>query len=96
MTNNLVQFRVDEDIKLQATIICNKLGIDLSSYLRMCLNRLVSEKGIPFSMQIQEDEDSGLQALKRSQKLAEANGLSDMSLDEINQEIAEAREAENR
>jgi antitoxin component of RelBE/YafQ-DinJ toxin-antitoxin module len=29
MANNLVQFRVDEQTRLQATAICSQLGIDL-------------------------------------------------------------------
>lgn len=68
MANSLVQFRIDEETKIQATIVCQKLGIDLSTYLRMCTNRLVSENGIPFAMKV--DEDSGMKALRASQKMA--------------------------
>lgn len=91
MTNNLVQFRADEDLKLQATVICNKLGIDLQSYLRMCLSRLVSDNGVPFSMKIDGTDNKGILAIKRAQRIADQKGISDMSLDEINAEIAEAR-----
>ena len=91
MTNNLVQFRADEDLKLQATVICNKLGIDLQSYLRMCLSRLVSNNGVPFSMQVDEMENKGIKAMRKAQRIAEQKGISDMTLDEINAEIAETR-----
>lgn len=91
MANNMVQFRADEDLKLQATVICSKLGIDLQSYLRMCLARMVSENGIPFSVRIDDGENSGITAMRKAQRIAEQRGIADMSLDEINAEIAKAR-----
>lgn len=91
MANNMVQFRADEDLKLQATVICNKIGIDLQSYLRMCLARMVNENGIPFSVRVNEDENIGISAMRKAQRIAEKKGISDMSLEEINAEIAETR-----
>ncbi len=91
MANNMIQFRADEDLKLQAIVICNKIGIDLQSYLRMCLMRMVSENGVPFDMRISDAENAGIAAMRRAQKIAEKRGIADMTLDEINAEIAEAR-----
>ena len=92
MANNLVQFRTDEETRLQAMVICNKLGIDLQSYLRMCLNRLVSDNGIPFSMKVEDEKNKGILAMRKAQRIAEQNGINNMSLDEINEEITKARE----
>ena len=50
MASTFIRFRVDEDLKIEASLICKKLGIDLQTYMRMCLCRLVSNKGIPFDM----------------------------------------------
>ena len=92
MANTLVQFRTDETAKAQAVQICERLGIDLPTYLRMCIARLVKENGVPFSMKLEEtQENRGIQAMKRASRIAEAEGISDMSLAEINAEIAEAR-----
>lgn len=91
MANNMIQFRADEDLKLQATAICSKIGIDLQSYLRMCLVRMVNENGIPFSMRVDGSDNLGIVAMRKAQRIAEKRGLSDMPLDEINMEIAEAR-----
>ena len=74
MANGLIQFRADDDVKLQATVICNKLGMDLQSYLRMCLTRLVNENGIPFSMHLDGEENAGIKALRRAQSAAAAAG----------------------
>ena len=92
MVNTLVQFRVDESDRTEAMEICSKLGIDLQSYFRICLARLIREKGIPFSMKIEETkENKGISAMKRASKIAKEYGISDLSLDEINEEIREAR-----
>lgn len=92
MVNTLVQFRVDESDRTEAIEICSKLGIDLQSYFRICLARLIREKGIPFSMKIEEDkENKGISAMKRASKIAKEYEISDLSLDEINEVIREAR-----
>ena len=71
MVNTLVQFRVDESDRTEAIEICSKLGIDLQSYFRICLARLIREKGIPFSMKIEEvKENKGSSAMKRASKIA--------------------------
>ena len=57
----------------------------------MCVSRLNQENGISFSMKIETEENPGISALKRASRIAEENGIADMSLDEINAEIAEAR-----
>ena len=50
------------------------------------------EKGIPFSMKMDDQiENPGIRAMKRAGRIAEEYGVSDMSPDEINAEIAEAR-----
>ena len=93
MANTMVQFRTDDFSRLQAVRICERLGIDLPTYLRMCISRLVQENGVPFSMKLDPSmENSGIQAMKRASLIAEENGIADMTLEEINTEIAEARE----
>lgn len=92
MANTLVQFRADDTARVRAVQICERLGIDLPTYLRMCITRLVSENGIPFSMKLEErTENRGIQAMKRASRIAKEQGVADMTLDEINAEITEAR-----
>ena len=92
MANTLVQFSTDETERAEATQILDQLGLDMPSYLRMCVSRLVRDRGIPFSMKINEaSENKGVSAMKRASRIAEENDISDMTLDEINAEIAEAR-----
>ena len=91
MAITLVQFRTEDTEKIKAVQILDRLGLSLPSYLRMCVSRLNQENGIPFSMKIETEENPGISALKRASRIAEENGIADMSLDEINAEIAEAR-----
>lgn len=92
MANTLVQFRAEETARIKAINICEKLGIDLQTYLRMCMSRLIQENGIPFSMKLSEEpENRGLNAMKAASRIAAENGISEMSLDEINTEISAAR-----
>ncbi len=93
MANTLVQFRADETSRIKAVDICERLGIDLQTYLRMCVSRLIQENGIPFSMKLDaEQENRGINAMKAAAHIAAENGISDMTLDEINAEISAARE----
>ncbi len=91
MANNLVQFRIDETSKIQATIICDKLGIDLQTYIRICISRLIADNGIPFDMVVKDKTSKGWDALSKMQKISEENGNSEMTLDEINEEIRLSR-----
>lgn len=74
---------------IKAIDICEKLGIDLPTYLRMCMSRLIQENGIPFSMKLEEvPENRGLSAMKAASRIAAENGIAGMTLDEINAEIS--------
>lgn len=92
MANSLIQFRTEESSRIKASNICEKLGIDLPTYMRMCISRLIQENGIPFSMNLNDmSENKAIRAMKAASRIAEENGIANMTLDEINAEIADAR-----
>ena len=92
MASTLIQFRADDADKIAASQICDDLGINLQVYLKLCMTRLIKERGIPFSMKLDtSSDDVALKALKRASQIAEENGIADMTLDEINAEISEVR-----
>ncbi len=91
MASALVQFRTDEAEKIEAIQVCEKLGMNLPSYLRMCMSRLIKEQGVPFSMKLTPVDNPGIAAMKRASQIAAKRGISDMTLDEINAEIAATR-----
>ncbi len=87
----LLQIRVDEELKNQANAIYNELGIDLSTAVRMFLKKSVLEGGIPFDTKVDSLTLSTILSVDNMRTTSESNGNSEMSLDEINEEIKVAR-----
>ena len=56
MANGLLQLRVDDNLKREATEIYSQLGLDLPTAIRMFLTRSVQVRGIPFSMRSRSEE----------------------------------------
>lgn len=90
MATTLVQVRIDDELKNQATAIYDALGIDLSTAVRMFLKRSVMVNGVPFNMTLPKSNVKAERAAKAIQELSNAaskNGTSEMTLEEINAEI---------
>ena len=95
----IVQLRVDDDLKTKASSIYEKLGIDLSSAIKMFLKRSVTVNGIPFSMILDKEDynqDIAAISINNMNDTAEKNGISEMSIDDIDKEIAEYRKERKR
>ena len=91
MASTLVQIRVDEDLKNEATSIFEQLGLDLPTAFRIFLKKSVEERGIPFSMRVNSEKKALKQAnniLKMANKEAKKNKIQNLTLDEINAEIS--------
>jgi DNA-damage-inducible protein J len=56
MANNLLQLRVDAELKNKASDIYEQLGMNLPTAIRIFLTRSVQERGIPFSMTLPKTE----------------------------------------
>ena len=99
MPTSLVQVRIDDDLKNQATAIYDALGIDLSTAVRMFLKRSVMVNGIPFEMVIPKSEFKAVNAAEALSKLGESaveNGTSDISDEVITAEIETVRRKRSR
>ena len=94
MATSLLQVRVEDSLKDEATRIFENLGIDTSTAVRLFLKRTVMDNGIPFRMTLPREPyraDRGYRAMQENGEMSEKNGVSDMSLDEINAEIEASR-----
>lgn len=94
MASSLIQIRLDDELKSEATALYDALGLDLPTAVRMFIKRSVMVNGIPFSMTLPANEYKATRALRAMQEISEtadAAGVSDMTLDEINAEINAAR-----
>ena len=90
----IIKLKIDDDIKNQATDIFNKLGLDLSTAIRLFLIRSIYEKGIPFRVFIDKESYDASKAIAIMEKIQDSSmksGISSMTLDEINQEITQVR-----
>ncbi len=92
MASTVVQFRIDSELKTEAQNIFENLGLDLATAIRIFLKRSIKDKGIPFSMNEKTTEnyvslEEGRKAFYALRDEAAKNGLQDMTLEEINDEI---------
>lgn len=90
----VVQARVDKALKQEVTEIYEALGMDLPTAIRMFLVRSKMVRGIPFETTLPENVITRKEATDAMNDLFEqAKGVPEMSLDEINTEIADVRAA---
>ena len=88
MASTLVQIRVEEDLKNEATSIFEQIRLDLPTAFRIFLKKPVEERSILFSMRMERKVSlkEGKKAFMQLRKEAKKNGLQEMTLDEINEE----------
>ena len=93
METSLIQTRVETKLKNDAVKLFDGLGLDMSTAIKIFLKKCLSEGGIPFDVKISRlyKSPEGMRAFMALRQEAEKNGLSDMTLDEINAEIDAAR-----
>ena len=95
MANGVFQLQLDGNLVQNATGIFSRLGLDLQSAVQLFLNRSVEARGVPFSMRLPDNDNEtaaeAIAAMKNMSRMAEKAGIADMTLDEINAEIAAVR-----
>lgn len=57
MAGSVLQVRIDEELRKETSEIFHNLGLDMSSAVRLFLNRVVVEQGLPFSMVLKKPEE---------------------------------------
>lgn len=86
-----LQVRIDEELKNQAMMVYDQLGIDLSTAIRMFLKKSVAVNGIPFDTLNDTPRDRVIAAINSMRAQSELTGTSEMTLDDINDVIKKAR-----
>lgn len=93
----LNQFRSDKALREECVAIYETMGMDLNTAFRMFMERTRMVRGLPFPATLPETcmtREEARQAIDDMR--AEAAGLPEMTLDEINAEIAAARAERKR
>lgn len=57
MASTILQVRMDENLKKETSEIFRNLGLDMSSAVRLFLNRVVICQGLPFKMTLDQEEE---------------------------------------
>lgn len=104
MATKAITVRVDETIKTQAEEMLDDIGINMTTYIVSSLKALVREKKVPFNLvstqllsELQQEQAKKVtlarakKAMQSMQNQSEMNGVSEMTMDEINAEIAAYR-----
>ncbi len=89
-----ITIRVDEQLKKKFDSLCDEFGLSNSAALNMFMKTVVRERRIPFEIKANSESDmrkQGWEAFMRMRETALASDAADMSLEEINKEIAAAR-----
>ena len=89
--------RMDETLKRQLDEYCADFGMNTSTAINIFAKAVVREGKIPFEIYSEKAEvtrSGALKAVAILRKEALANGTSDMSLEEINEEINLSRKGE--
>ena len=91
--------RMDEGLKAQFDALCADFGMNATTAINVFARAVVRERKIPFEIAAAEPavtRGSALQAFYALRAQAKENGLQDMTLEEINEEIRKARYGEGR
>lgn len=86
--------RMDEVLKKQFDGLCQEFGMNASTAINVFARAVVRQRKIPFEISSPETDitrDGTMQAFMALRAQAKANGVTDMSLDDINEEIRLAR-----
>ena len=87
----LIQFEADKELKQEVTDIYERLGMDLPTAFHVFMKRSKQVGGFPFKVSfaesgVREDFKSAFYSLRE-----EAKNIPEMSIDEIDAEIAASR-----
>lgn len=91
--------RMDEGLKTQFDALCADFGMNATTAINVFARAVVRERKIPFEIAAAEPaitRDGAMRAFYALRAQAKENGLQDMSLEEINEEIRKARYGEGR
>lgn len=93
MPQSTFSIRMDENLKRQFDELCNEFGMTATTAFNVFARAVVREKKIPFEIKASDDslQEEAKNAFYALRETAKENGVQDLRLSEINEEIQEAR-----
>ncbi|MBO7112378.1 MAG: type II toxin-antitoxin system RelB/DinJ family antitoxin [Bacteroidaceae bacterium] len=84
--------RMDSQLKQAFDKLCSEFGMSANTAMNIFANAVVMTRSIPFEIKAHKEEPiDGLAAFYALRDEARKNGVQDMTLEEINEEIRKAR-----
>ena len=97
MSQSTFSVRMEENLKTQFEDLCDSFGMNMNTAFNVFARAVVRERRIPFEIYEGKKEvtrEGALAAFDVIRAKAIKDGIADMSLEEINTEIAKARHGE--
>ncbi len=96
MAQTLMSIRIDEDLKKDFEEVCTRMGLSMSSAINVFAKTVVREKRIPFEICLMDSSrEEAKAALSQIRDYAKKNGTSEMTMEEIDEEIKSYRKEKN-
>ena len=97
MRQTATTIRLDADLKAEFDKLCEEFGMSANTAFNIYVKTVVRQRRIPFQIEtdpIDEVTERGRRAFWALRAEAKKNGLTGMTLEEINEEIRAARRGE--
>ena len=96
MAQATISIRVDQALKQNFDSLCEDFGISTTAAFNIFMKTVVRERRIPFEIKTESEaqkRQKALDAFAAMRAAVAASGMKEMTLEEINAEIKEARNA---
>lgn len=94
MAQTNINIRMDEELKRDFERFCSDVGMTMTSAVCVFAKAVVRNHKIPFEISNEPTLEDSKRAFYSLREQAKQNGVQDMSLDEINDEIHKVRYGE--
>jgi len=95
MAQTNLTIRIDEELKHEAEMLFHKVGLNMSSAINVFFRQAVGSQSIPFDLKVYDDYQARVKNrfdnFHALQEEAEDNGLSNITIDEINDIVKSVR-----
>ena len=89
MAQSAVTVRLDSEMKSQFDALCEQFGMSANTAFNIFVKAVIRSRSIPFT--VRGSSPSALDLFLQQRKAAESSIERELSLDEINEEISDAR-----
>jgi len=94
MSQIAMTVRLDSDTKMKFDNLCQEFGMSANTAFNVFVNAVIRNRCIPFTIEAGQEHTSqqkAINAIESMRAKAQATGVKELSLEEINEEIRQAR-----